>query len=47
MLEEGMVEVITYQQNADPLDPKLDELVENSKFLSAGIGFGDIALLYD
>jgi len=47
ILENGAVEIIVYNQGTDPNDPEIDEKVAFSKYLSQGVGFGEIALLYD
>jgi cAMP-dependent protein kinase regulator len=46
VLDKGVVEVIVYKEGTDPQDPDLKRKVAFSKFLSSGIGFGEIALLY-
>ena len=36
-----------YKDGTDPKDPELGKKVAFSKFISTGIGFGEIALLYN
>lgn len=36
-----------YKEGTDPNDPELSKKVAFSKFISTGIGFGEIALLYN
>lgn len=47
ILDAGVVEIIVYQEGSDPNDPMLNKKVAFSKFMSAGGGFGEIALLYN
>ena len=47
MLDKGVVEVIVYKEGSDPNDQELIKKVAFSKFLSNGVGFGEIALLYN
>lgn len=42
-----MVEILVYKDGTDPKDPELGKKVAFSKFINTGIGFGEIALLYD
>eukprot|EP00352_Strombidinopsis_acuminata_P003771 CAMPEP_0176385624 /NCGR_PEP_ID=MMETSP0126-20121128/35299_1 /TAXON_ID=141414 ORGANISM="Strombidinopsis acuminatum, Strain SPMC142" /NCGR_SAMPLE_ID=MMETSP0126 /ASSEMBLY_ACC=CAM_ASM_000229 /LENGTH=137 /DNA_ID=CAMNT_0017752097 /DNA_START=370 /DNA_END=783 /DNA_ORIENTATION=+ len=43
----GSVEVTVYNPGTNPKDPKLEEQVKFKKTLGAGVGFGEIALLYN
>lgn len=47
VLDKGVVEVIVYKEGTDPNDYDLIKKVAFSKFLSQGVGFGEIALLYN
>jgi CRP-like cAMP-binding protein len=47
ILDQGVVEIIVYKDGTDPKDPELSKKVAFSKFISTGIGFGEIALLYN
>jgi CRP-like cAMP-binding protein len=42
-----VVEIIVYKDGTDPKDPDLGKKVAFSKYISTGIGFGEIALLYN
>ena len=46
ILKSGTVRVLVYKQGTKKDDPKLAEKVERTKDLGAGIGFGEIALMY-
>lgn len=46
VLKEGTVQVIVYQDGVKPNDPELENKVLRNKDLGAGIGFGEIALMY-
>jgi CRP-like cAMP-binding protein len=41
------VQVIVYQKDTSPFDPKLDEKVQFTKVMGKGAGFGELALLYN
>jgi CRP-like cAMP-binding protein len=47
ILDQGAVEILVYKEGTDPKDPDLRNKVAFSKFISTGIGFGEIALLYN
>jgi CRP-like cAMP-binding protein len=47
ILDQGAVEILVYKEATDPKDPDLSNKVAFSKFISTGIGFGEIALLYN
>ena len=47
ILDHGVVEIIVYKDGTDPKDPDLGKKVAFSKYISTGIGFGEIALLYN
>ncbi len=47
ILDQGVVEILVYKDGTDPKDPELGKKVAFSKFINTGIGFGEIALLYD
>ena len=45
LITEGNVQVLTYNQDADPDDPDLDKKIQSQKIIGRGSGFGEIALL--
>lgn len=47
VLENGNVEVIVYKEGTDPNDPELNRKMAFAKFLTSGVSFGEIALLYN
>lgn len=47
ILDNGVVEVLVYEDGTDPNDPKLAKKVKFSKFMKPFVGFGEIALLYN
>lgn len=47
ILDQGVVEILVYKDGTDPKDPELGKKVAFSKFINTGIGFGEIALLYN
>jgi CRP-like cAMP-binding protein len=38
---------MVYKEGTDPRDPNLSSKLAFAKFLGAGVGFGEIALLYN
>jgi CRP-like cAMP-binding protein len=47
ILDKGVVEILVYKDGVDPKDPELSKKVAFSKYINTGIGFGEIALLYN
>ena len=47
ILDQGVVEILVYKDGTDPQDPEIGKKVAFSKFINTGIGFGEIALLYN
>ena len=47
ILAKGDVQVIVYQKDTPPNDPKLSEKVQFTKSMGKGAGFGELALLYN
>ena len=47
ILSKGKVKVTVYHRGTDPQDPCLEQKVQVVKFLNSGIGFGELALLYN
>jgi len=47
VLDEGQIEIIIYQDKANPKDPDLASKVIRTKILEKGVAFGEIALLYN
>ncbi len=47
ILDQGVVEILVYKDGTDPKDPDIAKKVAFSKFINTGIGFGEIALLYN
>ena len=47
ILSRGKVKVTVYNKGTDPQDPNIDKKIQVVKFLEQGIGFGELALLYN
>lgn len=47
ILDQGVVEIIVYKEGTPASDPDLNKKIAFSKFINTGIGFGEIALLYN
>ncbi len=47
LLDKGHVEVIVYKEGTDPNGQNLHKLIDFSKFMGPGVGFGEIALMYN
>lgn len=47
ILDKGAIEILVYKDGVDPKDPELSKKVAFSKYINTGIGFGEIALLYN
>jgi CRP-like cAMP-binding protein len=47
VLLEGKVNVIVYEKGVDPSIPNLKDKIVFSKILEKGVGFGELALLYN
>jgi cAMP-dependent protein kinase regulator len=47
ILAQGDVQVIVYQKDTMPWDPKLADKVQFTKVMNKGAGFGELALLYN
>ena len=47
ILDKGIVEILVYKQGTDPEDPKINEKLAFSKYVGAGVGFGEISLMYN
>ncbi|CDW80229.1 camp-dependent protein kinase regulatory subunit [Stylonychia lemnae] len=47
ILDQGQIEVIVYKEGTDPNDPEIRKKIQNSRFIPPGVGFGEIALLYN
>lgn len=47
IMSKGSVKVIVYQKGTDPNDPDLKNKIQFSKYMGAGSGFGELALLYN
>lgn len=47
ILDKGNVEILVYKPGTDPEDPKISEKLAFSKYVGAGVGFGEIALMYN
>jgi CRP-like cAMP-binding protein len=46
-LDHGVVEIIVYKEGTAASDPDLNKKIAFSKYINTGIGFGEIALLYN
>jgi len=47
ILARGRVKVIVYQPKTDPQDPKLADKIMFEKTMEKGVGFGELALIYN
>ena len=47
VLKEGTIDVIVYKEGTKANDPELDSKIIRTKNLPAGVGFGELALLYN
>jgi len=47
ILDQGTVEITVYTEGTDAKDPELSKKIAFTKFVGGGIGFGDIALMYN
>lgn len=47
VLSKGNVKVTVYNKGTDPKDPNIDSKIQVVKFLSKGVSFGELALLYN
>lgn len=47
VLSKGKVKVTVYNKGTDPKDPLIEQKVQVVKFLRHGVGFGELALLYN
>lgn len=47
ILEKGNVEVIVYKEGTNPNDQNNPANISFAKYLGAGVGFGEIALIYN
>ena len=47
VLAKGDVKVIVYNKDVKPDDPDLDNKIQFTKVINAGVGFGEIALIYN
>lgn len=47
VLSKGKVKVTVYNKGTDAQDPNIDQNIQVVKFLSSGVGFGELALLYN
>jgi len=47
ILTKGSVQVIVYNEGTDPDDPMIDNKKKFMKYMNQGVGFGELALLYN
>lgn len=47
VLAKGNVKVTVYKKGTDPKDPNIDQHVLIVKYMGSGVGFGELALLYN
>lgn len=47
VLAKGNVKVTVYKKGTDPKDPEIDQQVQVVKYMGSGVGFGELALLYN
>ena len=47
MLSKGKAKVTVYRKNADPAEANLAKKVQFTKPIEHGVGFGELALLYN
>ena len=47
ILAKGKVKVTVYNKGTDPNDPSIDNQIQIVKWLDSGVGFGELALLYN
>ena len=46
-MTKGSVQVIVYNDGTDPNDPDLENKKKFIKYMNQGVGFGELALLYN
>ena len=47
VLKSGSIDVVVYKEGTKPTDSELDSKILRTKTLPAGVGFGELALLYN